>query len=105
MKMNNVFIAERNLNPKAACLKRREEEKSDDLPGRPMNVNAEDLAQNVNKVWSSPAGDTVSVYLIYYFTFSTLFNPLPNLKILDFSKMERIYRQETEDGANDEKSL
>ena len=41
-----VFTLERNLNPKTACLKRREEEKSEDLPGgRPMNVNAEDLAQ------------------------------------------------------------
>ncbi|XP_052234646.1 transcription factor 4-like isoform X1 [Dreissena polymorpha] len=38
-------VRERNLNPKAACLKRREEEKADDLPGRPMNVNAEDLQQ------------------------------------------------------------
>ena len=38
--------SERNLNPKTACLKRREEEKSEDMPGgRPMNVNAEDLAQ------------------------------------------------------------
>ncbi|XP_052785689.1 transcription factor 12-like isoform X3 [Mya arenaria] len=38
-------VRERNLNPKAACLKRREEEKADDIPGRPMNVNAEDLQQ------------------------------------------------------------
>ncbi|XP_053387726.1 transcription factor 12-like isoform X5 [Mercenaria mercenaria] len=38
-------VRERNLNPKAACLKRREDEKSEDLPGRPMNVNAEDLQQ------------------------------------------------------------
>ena len=28
-----VFL-ERNLNPKAACLKRREEEKTEELPGR-----------------------------------------------------------------------
>lgn len=27
-------ISERNLNPKAACLKRREEEKAEELPGR-----------------------------------------------------------------------
>ena len=38
-------FSERNLNPKAACLKRREDEKSEDIPGRPMNVNAEDLQQ------------------------------------------------------------
>ncbi|XP_050395651.1 transcription factor 4 isoform X3 [Patella vulgata] len=42
-------VRERNLNPKAACLKRREEEKTEDLPGRSMNsvnsVNSEDLAQ------------------------------------------------------------
>ncbi|XP_046580774.1 LOW QUALITY PROTEIN: transcription factor 4-like [Haliotis rubra] len=35
-------VRERNLNPKAACLKRREEEKSDDMPGR---MNADDIAQ------------------------------------------------------------
>jgi hypothetical protein len=28
-----VFSLERNLNPKAACLRRREEEKSEDLNG------------------------------------------------------------------------
>jgi hypothetical protein len=31
------LCAERNLNPKAACLRRREEEKSDDLNGN-MNM-------------------------------------------------------------------
>ncbi|KAL5020223.1 hypothetical protein ScPMuIL_003115, partial [Solemya velum] len=36
-------VRERNLNPKAACLKRREEEKTEDLPGR--SISAEDLAQ------------------------------------------------------------
>jgi len=41
-----LLSSERNLNPKAACLKRREEEKADDMPGRPMNVNAEDLQQS-----------------------------------------------------------
>ncbi len=35
---------ERNLNPKAACLKRREEEKTEDLPGRSMHGGV-DLAQ------------------------------------------------------------
>lgn len=28
----SFFLSERNLNPKAACLKRREEEKSEDGP-------------------------------------------------------------------------
>ena len=39
---------ERNLNPKAACLKRREEEKTEELPGHHMvhTPNAADLAQN-----------------------------------------------------------
>jgi hypothetical protein len=32
-----MFYLERNLNPKAACLRRREEEKSDDLNGS-MNL-------------------------------------------------------------------
>ncbi|KAK7476871.1 hypothetical protein BaRGS_00031874 [Batillaria attramentaria] len=34
-------VRERNLNPKAACLKRREEEKTEELPGRALN---DDLA-------------------------------------------------------------
>jgi hypothetical protein len=34
---HSVFYLERNLNPKAACLRRREEEKSDDLNGN-MNL-------------------------------------------------------------------
>lgn len=32
-----VFISERNLNPKAACLKRREEEKAEDGPKLPQH--------------------------------------------------------------------
>ena len=35
--LNFFFLLERNLNPKAACLRRREEEKSDDLNGN-MNL-------------------------------------------------------------------
>ncbi|XP_076438959.1 transcription factor 4-like isoform X2 [Babylonia areolata] len=35
-------VRERNLNPKAACLKRREEEKTEELPGRALN--SDDLA-------------------------------------------------------------
>ena len=37
MKMNYIYFSERNLNPKAACLRRREEEKSDDHNGN-MNL-------------------------------------------------------------------
>lgn len=33
----NVFFLERNLNPKAACLKRREEEKAEDGPKIPQH--------------------------------------------------------------------
>jgi len=33
----DLVCLERNLNPKAACLRRREEEKSDDQPGN-MNL-------------------------------------------------------------------
>ena len=36
------FPSERNLNPKAACLKRREEEKTEELPGR-GGLSADDL--------------------------------------------------------------
>ena len=35
--------SERNLNPKAACLKRREEEKTEELPGR--GLSSDDLTQ------------------------------------------------------------
>ncbi|XP_014769494.1 transcription factor 12 isoform X1 [Octopus bimaculoides] len=36
-------VRERNLNPKAACLKRREEEKTEELPGRALS--ADEIAQ------------------------------------------------------------
>ena len=48
------IILERNLNPKAACLKRREEEKTEDLPGRVglqgtpgTNQDPQDISQHV----------------------------------------------------------
>ena len=34
------------MNPKAACLKRREEEKTDELPGRALN--SEDMASQAH---------------------------------------------------------
>ncbi|XP_012944953.1 transcription factor 12 [Aplysia californica] len=37
-------VRERNLNPKAACLKRREEEKTEELPGR-ASLSGEDMSQ------------------------------------------------------------
>jgi len=37
---NSIFHLERNLNPKAACLRRREEEKSEDLNGN-MNLGGQ----------------------------------------------------------------
>lgn len=42
-----VSISERNLNPKAACLKRREEEKTEDLPGGRGLSQEEITAQQV----------------------------------------------------------
>lgn len=51
LKKNRTFyklvfslFAERNLNPKAACLKRREEEKTEELPGGRGGMTADDLA-------------------------------------------------------------
>lgn len=38
-----LYFAERNLNPKAACLKRREEEKGDEIPGG-RGMSADDIA-------------------------------------------------------------
>jgi len=44
-------IAERNLNPKAACLKRREEEKSEEQQaGRSMVVPPHDIGQQLQLV-------------------------------------------------------
>jgi len=43
-----VSIVERNLNPKAACLKRREEEKSEEQQAsRPMVVPPHDIGHQV----------------------------------------------------------
>lgn len=39
----HLHLTERNLNPKAACLKRREEEKTEELPGRALS--ADEMAQ------------------------------------------------------------
>lgn len=39
-----LVSVERNLNPKAACLKRREEEKTEELPGGRGGMTADDLA-------------------------------------------------------------
>lgn len=39
-------VRERNLNPKAACLKRREEEKTEDLPGRGICPTSSDMSQH-----------------------------------------------------------
>jgi hypothetical protein len=38
--IDQSFYLERNLNPKAACLRRREEEKSEDLSGN-MNLGGQ----------------------------------------------------------------
>ncbi len=43
--MISLHILERNLNPKAACLKRREEEKTEELPGRLGPPPGPDMAQ------------------------------------------------------------
>lgn len=45
MSFFNFQSTERNLNPKAACLKRREEEKTEELPGRGLGPGPEDLVQ------------------------------------------------------------
>lgn len=41
--MGFFSFSERNLNPKAACLKRREEEKTEELPGG-RGMTSDDLA-------------------------------------------------------------
>ncbi|XP_056002032.1 transcription factor 4-like isoform X19 [Ostrea edulis] len=47
-------VRERNLNPKAACLKRREEEKSEELPGG-RGMTADDLAAQQAALSGSPS--------------------------------------------------
>lgn len=59
-----VSIVERNLNPKAACLKRREEEKSDEMPGRSMLVPQHELVQQ--NVLSSKVTNTATNYLCIF---------------------------------------
>ena len=44
------MFTERNLNPKAACLKRREEEKSEELPGRSLHGANVDMGQGQHGV-------------------------------------------------------
>ena len=45
------LFTERNLNPKAACLKRREEEKSEELPGHGLAPpGPQDIAAMAGKV-------------------------------------------------------
>ncbi|CAG5116356.1 unnamed protein product, partial [Candidula unifasciata] len=45
-------VRERNLNPKAACLKRREEEKTEELPGR--SLSSDDLSQHTGLATKCP---------------------------------------------------
>ncbi|BFZ25693.1 hypothetical protein BsWGS_28731 [Bradybaena similaris] len=45
-------VRERNLNPKAACLKRREEEKTEELPGR--SLSSDDLPQHAGLATKCP---------------------------------------------------
>lgn len=51
-------VRERNLNPKAACLKRREEEKGDELPGG-RGMSADDLAAAQQMAASPSIGSRV----------------------------------------------
>jgi len=56
-------IAERNLNPKAACLKRREEEKTEEQQaGRPLVVPSLDIGHQVPLVSLL----FVTILFIYY---------------------------------------
>ncbi|OWF44177.1 transcription factor 4-like isoform X2 [Mizuhopecten yessoensis] len=47
-------VRERNLNPKAACLKRREEEKTDDMPGG-RGLSSDDIAAQQAALADSPS--------------------------------------------------
>lgn len=47
-------VRERNLNPKAACLKRREEEKGDEIPGG-RGLSADDIAAQQAALAASPS--------------------------------------------------
>ena len=66
---NLVFLdplfSERNLNPKAACLKRREEEKTEELPGR-VAMSGEDMSQQPgipNKVSSTHLSNSANIFV------------------------------------------
>jgi hypothetical protein len=49
-------VKERNLNPKAACLKRREEEKTEDLNSTSINLTPHGNNQNVNLMPHASSG-------------------------------------------------
>ncbi len=49
-------VKERNLNPKAACLKRREEEKTEDLNSTSINLTPHGNNQNVNLMPHATSG-------------------------------------------------
>lgn len=66
-----LLFPERNLNPKAACLKRREEEKTEELPGgghhMGLTPNAADLAQNSGVRHHRVTSCVSSAYHEHYF--------------------------------------
>jgi len=57
---NSFFIIERNLNPKAACLKRREEEKSEDNIGPKLGQLAQQMTVQ------SPHFPTMTIVRFYF---------------------------------------
>ena len=72
----SFHLAERNLNPKAACLKRREEEKTEELPGRSLGPPV-DLAQQAAMAGKVRINTTMTftilIYNFYKFVVNTVY--------------------------------
>jgi hypothetical protein len=60
----SIFISERNLNPKAACLKRREEEKAEDNVGPKLGHHLSVAQHMVVQGPHFPPMTLVSLFLI-----------------------------------------
>lgn len=90
-----IFVhTERNLNPKAACLKRREEEKTEELPGRlgPPTDLAQQAALGGPKVGPPPSVTLSHSYSRFLLKMQLYFDVAKSKTSTHFNVSERIRR-------------
>ena len=63
---NFILFLERNLNPKVACLKRREDEKNIEMPKGHIPSGLPDLL-DYPQIMSHPAQQPVSFFFFFFF--------------------------------------